>query len=45
MESGISENEMLVNFWVSASDELGKVWEEMEQDNLDPVVKIVKGTG
>ena len=45
MESGISENEILVNFWVRASDELGKVWEETEQDNLDPVVKIVKGTG
>ena len=24
---------------------LGKVWEETEEENLVPVVKIVKGTG
>ena len=28
MESGISETEIGLNFWVSASNELGKVWEE-----------------
>ena len=38
-------NEILVNFLVSASNELGKVWEETEEENLVPVVKIVKGTG
>ena len=38
-------NERLVNFLVSASNELGKVWEETEEENLVPFVKIVKGTG
>ena len=38
-------NEILVNLLVSASNELGKVWEETEEENLVPVVKIVKGTG
>ena len=38
-------NEILVNFLVSASNELGKVWEETEEENLVPVVKTVKGTG
>ena len=38
-------NEILVNFLVSASNELRKVWEETEEENLVPVVKIVKGTG
>ena len=38
-------NKILVNFLVSASNELGKVWEETEEENLVPVVKIVKGTG
>ena len=33
------------NFWVSASNELGKLWEATEDENLVPVVKIVKGTG
>ena len=28
MESGISEIEIWLNFWVSASNEFGKVWEE-----------------
>ena len=37
-------NEILVKFWVSASNELGKVWEEMEEENLVPVAKILKGT-
>ena len=37
-------NEILVNFLVSASNELGKVWEETEEENLVPVVKIVKVT-
>ena len=32
-------------FLVSSSNELGKVWEETEEENLVPVVKIVKGTG
>ena len=36
-------NEILVNFLVSASNELGKVWEETEEENLVPAV--VKGTG
>ena len=35
----------MVNFLVSASNELGKVLEETEEENLVPVVKIVKGTG
>ena len=38
-------NQISVNFLVSASNELGKVWEETEEENLVPVVKIVKGTG
>ena len=38
-------NEILVNLLVSASNELGKVWEETEEQNLLPVVKIVRGTG
>ena len=38
-------NEILVNFLVSGTNELGKVWEETEEENLVPVVKIVKGTG
>ena len=38
-------NEILVNFLVSASNELGKLLEETEEENLVPVVKIVKGTG
>ena len=38
-------NEISVNFLVSASNKLGKVWEETEEENLVPVVKIVKGTG
>ena len=42
MESGISEIEIWLNIWVSASNELGKVWEE---DNLVLVAKIDKGTG
>ena len=42
MESGISEAEIWFNFWASASNELGKVWEE---DNVVLVVKIDKGTG
>ena len=42
MESGISVTEIWLNFWVAASNELGKVWEE---DNLVLVVKIDKGTG
>ena len=37
-------NEILVNFLVSASNELDKVWEETEEEDLVPVVKIVKGT-
>ena len=31
-----------VYFLVSASNELGKVWEETEEENLVPVVNIVK---
>ena len=42
MESGISEIEIWLNFWVSASNGLGKVW---EKDNLVLVVKINKGKG
>ena len=38
-------NQISVNFLVSSSNELGKVWEETEEENLVPVVKIVKGTG
>ena len=38
-------NEILVNLLVSASNELSKLWEETEEENLVPVVKIVKGTG
>ena len=38
-------NEILVNFLVSASNELGKVWEETEEENLVPVVKIIIETG
>ena len=38
-------NQISVNFLVSASNKLGKVWEETEEENLVPVVKIVKGTG
>ena len=37
-------NEILVNFLVSASNQLGKVWEEAEEENLVSVVKIVKRT-
>ena len=37
-------NEISVNFLVSASNKLGKVWEETEEENLVSVVKIVKGT-
>ena len=42
MESGISETEIWRNFLVSASNELGKVW---EGDNVVLVVKIDKRTG
>ena len=38
-------NEILVNLLVSASNELGKVWEETEEENLVPVVKRVRGMG
>ena len=38
-------NEILVNLLVSTTNELGKVWEETEEQNLVPVVKIVRGTG
>ena len=34
-------NEILDNILVSASNELGKVREETEEENLVPVVKIV----
>ena len=37
-------NEILFNFWVSACNELGKVWEETEEENPVPVAKTVKGT-
>ena len=37
-------NEILVNFLVSATNQLGKVWEEAEEENLVSVVKIVKRT-
>ena len=43
MESGIAATEIWLNLWVSASNELGKVWAEV---NLSLIVKIiVKGTG
>ena len=42
MESDISEIEKWPSFWVSASNELGKVW---EKDNLVLVAKVDKGTG
>ena len=35
-------NEILVKFLVSASNELGKVLKETEEENLVPVVKIVR---
>ena len=35
----------MVNCLVSASNELGKVWGETKEENLVPVVKIVKRTG
>ena len=38
-------NEILVNLLVSASNELGKVWEETEEENLVPVGKRVRGMG
>ena len=41
MESVISEIEIGLNLWVSASNELVKVWEE---GSLVAIVKIVKGT-
>ena len=34
----------MVNFLVSARNDLGKVWEETEEENLGSVVKIVKRT-
>ena len=37
--------DLFVNFWDSASNELGKVREETEEKNLVPVAKIVKGMG
>ena len=37
--------DLFVNFWDSASNELGKVREETEEENLVPVAKIVKGMG
>ena len=40
MESGISEIEIWLNFWVSASNKLGKVWEE---GNLVHSLKKSKG--
>ena len=41
MESVISGIEIGLNLWVSASNELVKVWEE---GSLVAIVKIVKGT-
>ena len=41
MESGISEIEIWLNLWVSASNELGRV---LEEGSLVAIVKIVKGT-